>query len=121
MTQPTHTPAPWNIGEPDEQTKIDGTVGINADGWSNFARVVWLMSEDEFMLHNSPICEANARLIAAAPELLEALEREVKYLNGVAALIEARNGIGSVLADEIARPLRIKALGLGKVIAKARG
>lgn len=59
--------------------------------------------------------------IVAAPELLKELEDEVKYLNRVAALIEDRNGKQSFLAEELAKPLRIRTLGLKKTIAKATG
>ena len=37
------------------------------------AQVVWVMEDDARAGKKSPTCEANARLIAAAPELLSAL------------------------------------------------
>lgn len=48
-------------------------------------------------------------------ELLDALKQEVKYLKGVAALIEGRN---SNLAEEIGKPFRIRAAGLEKTMNK---
>ena len=60
-----HTPAPWTLG------KLDSCyIEINAPRHAAFASVVYKMDGDD----RSPECEANARLIAAAPELLEALK-----------------------------------------------
>ena len=62
-----HTPGPWLIGK----RSSGGYSLINADGWESLARVVTVMEDD-----NRPCAEgvANARLIAAAPDLLEALK-----------------------------------------------
>lgn len=62
-----HTPGPWLIGK----RSPGGYSLINADGWQSLARVVTVMEGD-----NRPFAEgvANARLIAAAPDLLEALK-----------------------------------------------
>lgn len=59
-----HTPGPWDVRKIDNAPSFRGIFGICANGSGNSIR------EEE---------EANARLIAAAPELLEALERFVKY------------------------------------------
>jgi len=61
-----HTPGPWEI----KRHFDPGYKFISAPKHSHLAQVVWCM-EDE---GRSPACEANARLIAAAPELLEVLE-----------------------------------------------
>lgn len=64
MTQATHTPGPWIIEEVD-----DGQAVISAESkkWIDFARV-WVVTDGSTDKEG----EANARLIAAAPELLEA-------------------------------------------------
>ena len=62
----SHTPGPWEI----ESSFNPGYKNISAQKHTALAQVVWCM-EDE---GRSPECEANAHLIAAAPELLEALE-----------------------------------------------
>jgi hypothetical protein len=67
------TPGPWEIGTPEAQGE-----GLHAPihgvGHGELAMVVWQMADDKFDRIRSVSCEANARLIAAAPELLEALQ-----------------------------------------------
>ena len=61
-----HTPGPWEI-----KSHFDSCYRyISAPEHIALAQVVWCVEEEE----RSPVCEANAHLIAAAPELLEALE-----------------------------------------------
>jgi len=61
-----HTPGPWEIKRhPDSCYKY-----ISAPEHLALAQVVWCVEEED----RSPACEANAYLIAAAPDLLEALE-----------------------------------------------
>lgn len=75
-----HTPGPWKL-EPDWLgDDLRGHIPVSADrekggqgGHLALAQVVWIMEDDAQMGLSSPICEANARLIAAAPELLAAL------------------------------------------------
>ena len=61
-----HTPGPWGI----ERHYDPGYKFISAKKHTALAQVVWCMEDED----RSPECEANAHLIAAAPELLEALE-----------------------------------------------
>jgi len=62
-----HTPGPWEI-----KRHFDSCYRyISAPEHIALAQVVWCVEEEE----RSPVCEANAHLIAAAPDLLEALER----------------------------------------------
>ena len=72
MTHAKHTPGPWFIEHLDWAQK--GHVFISAKDHGELAQVVWLMENDEIMGRNSPEKEANARLIAAAPTMLEALQ-----------------------------------------------
>jgi hypothetical protein len=68
-----HTPGPWEIKRhPDSGYKF-----ISGPKHSGLAQVVWCMEEEE----RSPECEANAHLIAAAPELLEALQKVFQAMN----------------------------------------
>jgi len=61
-----HTPGPWEI-----KRHFDSCYRyISAPEHIALAQVVWCVEEEE----RSPVCEANAHLIAAAPDLLEALE-----------------------------------------------
>lgn len=62
-----HTPGPWSISD---SSWVTNHRDIDAPTHGALAVVVWRMEEEE----RSPECEANAALIAAAPDLLEALE-----------------------------------------------
>ena len=69
MTKPSHTPGPWRVSE--DLGTCDGIeiyAGINE----------YLISN---VNPNRPQFEANARLIAAAPELLAACEGVLGVLN----------------------------------------
>lgn len=63
-----YTKGPWHI----EADSLHGNsyVGISGEGWDELATVVVRMKS---RLETSPEGVANARLIAAAPELVEAL------------------------------------------------
>ena len=60
-TRPSHTPGPWDVEPKGSRNFVDGAAGLAVAylGWAG-------------VRERSEI-EANARLIAAAPELLEAL------------------------------------------------
>lgn len=64
-----HTPGPWEI-DPDYRPGMSWNRHI-VDG-SGEGRICFMSNPGELGNHRE--CEANARLIAAAPDLLEALE-----------------------------------------------
>ena len=66
------TPGPWELGTP-EPLGEGLHVPIHGVGHGELAMAVWQMADDKFDRVRSLDCEANALLIAAAPELLEAL------------------------------------------------
>jgi hypothetical protein len=72
MALTKHTPGPWNLVPADEDVKLGSAfcLDLSAIGWGSFARVVIRFNDE-----SEPSKEglANARLIAAAPDLLEAL------------------------------------------------
>jgi hypothetical protein len=70
----SHTPGPWKI----ERHYDPGYKNISAQKHTALAQVVWCMEDED----RSPECEANAHLIAAAPELLDALENLLKVHEG---------------------------------------
>jgi hypothetical protein len=77
MGERAHTPGPWYTSRKPGSNRMR----INAPGWGHLAKVVVRMSG------SIGDCEdglANARLIAAAPDLLEALKdaRYALYGNG---------------------------------------
>ena len=61
-TSPAHTPGPWDVEPKGSRHFVDGADGLT---------VAYL---DRAGVRERSEIEANARLIAAAPELLEALE-----------------------------------------------
>ena len=61
-TRPTHTPGPWDVEPKGSRHFVDGADGLT---------VAYL---DRAGVRERSEIEANARLIASAPELLEALE-----------------------------------------------
>ena len=70
-----HTPGPWKLGALDITPFGTGfSMGIDAESHGELALVVWQMEEDKVDGKPSPQCEANAKLIAAAPDLLDALD-----------------------------------------------
>jgi len=73
---------------------------ISGEGWDDFARVVVKMKGANY---TSSMGEANAKLIAAAPELLKALQdlsnanQDDSSWNYQASLDQARNAIEKAL------------------------
>ena len=68
-----HTPGPWQI----KRHFDPGYKFISAQKHTALAQVVWCMEDED----RSPECEANAHLIAAAPDLLGALNSLLEYLH----------------------------------------
>lgn len=64
-----HTPGPWHVDMRHYGTER-GHVAISAEQHTALAQVVWQMVDDDCPL---PSGIANARLIAAAPDLLKCL------------------------------------------------
>lgn len=98
-----HTPGPWKVhvvsdkGNRDYQIRTEkphnpsGGLGKHVATVNRYLREGWI--HDERL-----VAEPNARLIAAAPELLEAL-RSIAGLTGPDAIIHARD----IAADAIAK------------------
>jgi len=79
-----HTPGPWFW---DEEVPTDY---MTAD-WMN--RAPWLLGENgQQVLDGQIVCKnlANVRLIAAAPELLEALKKAEAHLHALMAHIDTK-------------------------------
>lgn len=72
-TMSEHTPGPWEIHPQLDSCYRD----ISAPKHIALAQVVWRFEEED----RSPECEANAHLIAAAPDLLGALNSLLEYLH----------------------------------------
>lgn len=75
MSEKGHTQGPWVISRKSESSC---KARINAVGWGHLAKVVVRM---EGSPSDSPEGIANARLIASAPELLDALKHIARVLD----------------------------------------
>lgn len=77
MTQQSkHTPAPWYVSQSHPDIRITG-IENNSSNWNATIHALYCQDEVPIEEHN-----ANASLIAAAPELLEALELADAALSG---------------------------------------
>ena len=98
-----HTPGPWHVVIDDDGNPLSGRPSVSASNdmdctivhWDGFVQKYWRSARGDNEIH------ANARLIAAAPDLLALLQE---------TLTPGAYGVGSTLA------LRIEA-----AIAKATG
>ena len=96
--QPTHTPGPWRVGR-----KLSNCVVVTAEG-----KDIGTVSINKYT--DNAINEANARLIATAPELLAALKTLVGLLDVQADEMEEA-GIAILPEREAARAIIDKAEG----------
>lgn len=104
-----HTPAPW---------KIDNSINTAINkGDKHIAMVNYYKCGNPEVDVYGDEHEANARLIAAAPELLEALEEVVTELHGAIynrALLWATKDVAYQYADSLVAEYRV-------LVAKAKG
>jgi hypothetical protein len=83
MTQIKHTPGPWHIAIDDDGSPLSGRPSVCAYDeldcmivhWDGFVQQYWRSARGDKEIH------ANARLIAAAPDPLEALEDIIAELD----------------------------------------
>ncbi len=115
MADAKHTPGPWRLG----RMPIQGgtAVSINSDDWSQFATVV---VRKYAASSNDLEGVANADLIAAAPDLLEALTEladrcgSVRPFHNDVSLETSKDGLSAarfLTAVDKARAAIAKALG----------
>ena len=97
-----HTPGPWRIVD-----EIGGDLYVRDVGGviAFCAKPMRWEGQDDRYTSEMAECHANARLIAAAPDLLAALEKCVEHLRCV------REGYSSISPEDIARAAISKAKG----------
>ena len=69
-----HTPGPWTLDLGNIGVDMRNHVPVDSPDHGGIAQVVWVMEDDASASKSTPACEANARLIASAPDLLAALQ-----------------------------------------------
>jgi len=104
MNEPKHTPGPWYIG-PNKTQVYDKNVWYDENG-------IRYGETPNIIIDIEPANPANARLIAAAPEMLEALSRCKNELEELSFYLEAQCIFGTWKATiEKARAAIAKATG----------
>ena len=100
-----HTPGPWKVNAQRSSGWMDNGVYIFAG--TNIARVYRDLGQD--------VQEANAHLIAAAPDLLAALKELRTYVLGEApSLLNGDLGGNGSLSDQIDAALALADKGVGQ-------
>lgn len=88
-----HTPGPWSVGKPNkakQRIDIDAMVfdpDLKHTQWTGLARVYGCEDQPATGMQKA---WANARLIAAAPDLYEALELMLDYYGSHTAKVECQ-------------------------------
>ncbi|MEE4662743.1 hypothetical protein V2L09_02270 [Pseudomonas alliivorans] len=111
-----HTPGPWSLGEP-ERVGEGLHAPIHAQKHGELAMVVWQMEDARIDRVRSIDCEANAHLIAAAPELLAALELTRENLRACQATIHLCGGFDPAYVEHAQAAMKVA----DAAMAKARG
>lgn len=115
MTDAKHTPGPWRVIIDDDGNPLSGRPSVCASDeldcmivhWDGFVQQYWRSARGDKEIH------ANARLIAAAPDMLAALERLEYWFDTDAEILDAMTP--AVLADHTYQHNMIRA-----AIAKAK-
>lgn len=95
MNQLKHTPGPWSVFAEEGETVRPGIDSESQEeGGAGFSIIMYGDAEDECGIHGrtDEEAEANARLVAAAPDMLEALRLCVQ-LQDLGAVDAARAAI----------------------------
>lgn len=99
-----HSPGPWRV------SLTDDTVVIGADG-----REVAAIDGDYNQPDTWPVMEANARLIAAAPEMLVEIKKQIAWLRHIRPQLAGK--ISGAVLDGVDQSIKY----LTALAAKAEG
>lgn len=105
-----HTPGPWKVFENPEGLPVVESTGPHADA---VAHIRWARREAD-----GAEVDANARLIAAAPDLLEALRLAIQFVEKP-KLVDALRDLPDGWAEPVSRDATLQAA--RAAIAKATG
>ena len=112
MAQAKHTPGPWALGQNPaaiESGSFSNMLVVRPEG--EFPHGLWVADCGN---HYDPEHLANARLIAAAPDMLEALGQAQGLLNPLSGFVKQGNAIQRRHLDKVRDEIRA-------AIAKATG
>ena len=94
-----HTPGPWSLGREWNGyvaiDALDGSPARHVTQWRELATVV--LHVDDEMDDDRRECEANARLIAAAPDLMAACEAYIAAYDGATGTVYVVDQIRSAI------------------------
>jgi len=88
------TPGPWKVGASGHWISAPECGGI---GVASAGRAVTIGGGSSYVISNTE-AEANARLIAAAPDLLAALEKAQEYFDGYSTRDTVKRAIAAAIA-----------------------
>lgn len=110
----THTPGPWRADNEDDGSGIPGWNIYGADNWP----VCALM---DVHAHAKIVNVPNARLIAAAPDLLAELKDTTEHLEAIERWFDANMPTESDGGNALAAAINIRVQENRAAIAKAEG
>ena len=96
-TKVTHTPGPWSY-ETDDSALNAVVYGKGRKQGQRKQHVAEVWSGDD---RSTEVAEANARLIAAAPEMLEAIRKALNEITW--SSVEGSNSVVDALSNAIAK------------------
>ncbi len=112
----THTPGPWQLHKSDDTLVIGSDCREVAEACGDYteeAERPVLQRLVEYLDHHGRRMEANARLIAAAPDLLSALKDARESIEALANMVSDATQFRQDVSDDLAR--------INAAIAKAEG
>jgi len=116
-----HTPGPWEVHDDHPERACIYIRQTEAPYWADIAALYHAPGEEDEkditgIWRNDPVRVANARLIAAAPDLLEALERCEEYFDERADTDQPAACDGPIPNEEMCMQMMVRA-----ALSKATG
>lgn len=111
----SHTPGPWRVSTTPSGDRVIGIGKRTGEGIADCGFGTWRVGGEEAL--------ANARLIAAAPDLLAAVKSALAFIEADNLACEAGTCIGEITTLDLhtGEPRKIDLSALRAAIAKAEG